>query len=112
MKKALAAVLVVFVGCATTGQPRVDSSSEASFFESLNAINQSLSESEQRDLVEALMVIQLTDAESVTDVFAHPELEVFTSPDLRMRLEGMAFDDILKYAKRSLGEFEAADDGS
>ena len=104
-------IAIVLAGCTATGQPRVDGSSETAFFESLNAINQQLTESEQRDLTEALMVIQLTDQETAADVLVDPDLKVFTSSELRERLDGMTFEEIFEYAKQSLVDFEKVLDG-
>ncbi len=106
----LALAVLVFAGCAATDVPRVDGSSEAAFFQSLNVIKETLSESEQRDLAEALLVIQLTDAETVKDDFADPELKVFTASTLWERLDGKTFEEVLEYAMQSLVDFESEDD--
>ena len=110
MRATLALAGLVFAGCAATDVPRGDGSSEAAFFQSLNVIRETLSESEQRDLVEALLVIQLTDVETVKDVFADAELKIFTASALWERLDGMSFEELLEYAAQSLVEFETADD--
>lgn len=95
-------VSVVLHACAATDSGfRVDGSTAASTGQGITTITRNLRDKKRFEFTAALLVIQLSDINSVEQLLAEPALQSFNYQKLANKINGMTYREILALAKQS-----------